>query len=108
MKKIGIFFALLSFVLLFQTNSNAQSDFVKQCVANRITIGNNTYIPMNLWERPARKVQTILWILKTFEEQSPELKVVCWKIEKQQTTYLGSKIIFGIWIQHEPNKKSKK
>jgi hypothetical protein len=112
MKKIGIFFALLSFVLLFQANSNAQNDFVKQCVAAKITIGNNTYIPINLIGfYPDEKMKTIFCIIDEFEKQNTNIVVQNWEIiwKSEYFNVLSKRNyvqkIFGLKIQHEPNYK---
>ena len=110
MKKIGLFIVLLVtfFFVIFPKDSKAQSDFVKQRVANATTVGNNTYIKLGLRDNPGNKALTILWIIKNFEERNPKLEVVSWKIEKQQFTRDSFEFIFGIFIQHKPNPYYKK
>ncbi|MDP3999137.1 MAG: hypothetical protein Q8P76_00905 [bacterium] len=71
-----------------------------------ITVGNHTYLPLNLdRRRPADVANVILTILDTFEKTHPNLKVTNWHIEKNQLAYTTGAYIFGLWIDHEPRIK---
>jgi|GEM_PF-3126037 len=119
MKKVGMFFVLvLSFVLLFQASSSAQNVFIKKCVSERITIGSNTYVPINLIGfYPDEKMKTIFCIIDEFEKQNTNIVVQNWEIiwkpeyfDRVSKRNYKQKI-FGLKIQHEPRpdyKKSKK
>jgi len=73
------------------------------------TVGNRTFIPLNVRGEPAKSenVRLILDVLNEFEKAYPNLKVTDWKIEKQQYTVSAPPIIFGIWITHEPKRPAR-
>jgi hypothetical protein len=68
------------------------------------TIGNHTYIPLNLRHLPAYNVSTILQVLNEFEKIHQELKVTGWRTELQQPLEHSTAFTFGIWIDHESRK----
>jgi len=50
-----------------------------------VTVGNHTYIPLNLFrEQPSNNTTEILKVLEEFENTHPEFQVTDWKIEEQQ------------------------
>ena len=69
-----------------------------------ITIGDHSYVPINLWGTPDEHAETILNIIKQFENIHQELEVTDWKVEKEQGAWGASNLIFGIWIDHKPRK----
>lgn len=80
-------------------------------VSVAVTVGNHTYIPLNIKgvnAVPAKHVQDILSVLAAFEKAHPELKVTNWHIEKQRYVVAYMKIrqtIDGLWVDHEPRTK---
>ncbi|MBI2450107.1 MAG: hypothetical protein HYV47_01065 [Candidatus Nealsonbacteria bacterium] len=68
------------------------------------TIGNRSYIPLNISGNPSEHISTILGVLTAFENAHPELEIVSWYIEKQQKAYITSNYIFGIWVDHRLRK----
>lgn len=66
------------------------------------TVGNHTYLPVNIYGVPADHVQEILQILFAFEKEHPELEITSWSIEKQPDVYARDPYIFGIWLNHRP------
>lgn len=66
------------------------------------TIGNHTYVPINLAGKPSEKIREILTALRVFEEDHPELEVLSFHMEKQQDAHGIAPEIFGIWITHRP------
>lgn len=66
-----------------------------------ITIGNHSYIPLNLAGDPDEYAEVILNVLKQFESAHPEFEISDWKIEKQQSTEDRTDRIFGLWIDHK-------
>jgi hypothetical protein len=68
-----------------------------------ITIGNNTYLPLNLQDFPPRNVKEILAALKNFEKTNPDLEILFWTIEQlQKPSYCRT---CGIWVYHRPRQK---
>ena len=67
------------------------------------TVGNRSYIPINIGGRPDQNVALILGVLKKFEEEK-QVEVVSWQVDKRQVGYATSAKIFGIWIEHRPKK----
>lgn len=70
--------------------------------SNTITVGNNSWVAINIFDTPAKDATLILEILDKFEKTHPELIVLDWKIEKNQDTHGTSAYIFGLWIHHKP------
>lgn len=109
MKKVSLFITLLSFVLVLPINLSAQNNFVKKCVSERITIGNNTYIPINLIGfYPDEKMKTIFCIVDEFEKQNTNIVVqnweIIWKPEYYDAVAKRNYVqkIFGVKILHKP------
>ncbi len=103
MKKVG-----LLFLLLFFCDLSAQDNIVKKSIKKITTIGNNTYITLNLYgDKPSNRYLTILLIIKQFEDSNKDLEIIHWNIEKQESGLDGYHI-FGIWIQHKRNSNYKK
>ena len=101
MKKILLPFWII-ITVFYSSKISAQNSFVSACVSNAFTVGNNTYVPVNLKEDPENKIETILWIIKTFADRNPQLVVMDWKIEGvRHTFFAGNSGIFGIWIHHK-------
>lgn len=69
------------------------------------TMGNHSYIPINIDGSPSEKILLILTILNDFEEIHPELEITHWHIEKQQRAKHTDRKIFGLWIDHKPKKQ---
>lgn len=69
-----------------------------------ITVGNHSYIPMNIFNTPSERVMSILEVLQRFENLYPDVRVTGWKIEKQQNSFASTSYIFGLWIDHEPRR----
>lgn len=69
-----------------------------------VTVGNHSYIPINLDGKPNENVDVILGALKAFESANPNLEVTGWQIEKQQLAYVTSPYTYGIWVDHHPKK----
>lgn len=67
-----------------------------------ITVGNHTYLPLNIKGNPNEHVQEILEVLESFEKKYPGLEVISWNIEKIQSGYVTTAYIFGIWVDTRP------
>lgn len=66
--------------------------------ATPVTIGNHTYIRMDIVEYPDKCTTVILGMLMLFEQEHPELEVISWSIEKRfNSVYMG-----GLWVNHRP------
>lgn len=69
---------------------------------NMVTMhGNYTWIPLNLKGTPENNKIYILGALNAFEEKFP-IEVLSFQIEKQQSAYVTSKWVHGIWVHHKP------
>lgn len=70
-----------------------------------VTRGNFSYIPVNRGGRPSDIIVNVLELLVAFEAAHPNLEIVAWQIEKQQS---DSKFVYdyfyGIWVTHRPKK----
>ena len=67
------------------------------------TIGNHSYIPINLYgQHPSDRSDLILRILKAFEEEHPELEMTGWKLEFTPLNGDSRGTIYGIWVDHKP------
>ncbi|PIP23918.1 MAG: hypothetical protein COX90_03895 [Candidatus Nealsonbacteria bacterium CG_4_10_14_0_2_um_filter_38_17] len=64
------------------------------------TIGNHTYLPINIGGDPSGHVQEILQIVDAFESAHPEWEVTSWSIESKYAGYGVRAYIYGIWINH--------
>lgn len=69
------------------------------------TIGNHSYMPLNIQGTPADHIDEILGALQTFEKNHPELEVVGWWVEKHQVAFRTSNYIYGLWVDHRPKGK---
>lgn len=84
-------------VLKKDPGAEQEMDFKSVC-----RFGDHSYIPLNISGRPSDHVETILNVIKSFEEKHPDLKTKDWKIEKTQDSKTTSDQIHGIWIDQEP------
>ncbi len=66
------------------------------------TNGNYTYIPLNTSGRVDQHIGEIMAVLNAFERAHNELDITSWSIEKQQSGYLTSPYIYGLWVNHRP------
>ncbi len=69
-----------------------------------ITVGNRSYIPLNIPGKPEEINHEILIVLKTFEEER-HVTITDWKIEKEQSATNAPEFIFGLWVDHTPSRK---
>lgn len=74
-----------------------------------VTMGNNTYLPVNFDGHPVIHAQFLLQKIDAFEKRHPELEVVSWRFEMQPGSVVDPRPhIFGIWIVHRPKRFKKK
>lgn len=73
-----------------------------------ITVGNNTYIPLNFDGSPSMHAKFLLQTIDAFEKKHSELEVVSWRFEMQPGSIDPRPHIFGIWVMHRPKKFKKK
>ena len=66
------------------------------------TVGDRSYIPLNIFGNPEDHTRELLLVLQVFEDAHPELEVIGWRIEKQQVARATPAKIFGIWVDHKP------
>ncbi len=66
-----------------------------------VTVGNHSYLPLNLPGNPSQHVSLILGALQAFEKAHPEWRITGWRIEKRQAGYAVQAYIFGLWVDHE-------
>jgi hypothetical protein len=65
-----------------------------------ITVGDHSYVPLNLEGNPDKNCRTILKTLDIFKQKNPGLEVISWSIEKQQLAEGAKEFVFGLWINH--------
>ena len=69
-----------------------------------VTVGNRSWVPLNLPGSPQEHAKEILDFLKYFEDKK-EVEVVDWKIDKQQSAQGAGEKTFGLWLDHRPRQK---
>lgn len=67
-----------------------------------VTVGNNSYISVDLSGTPEGNAMVILKALAEFEKNNPGKEVVGWFVEKQQDAHITRAKVFGIWVHHKP------
>lgn len=65
------------------------------------TIGDHSYISLNLEGNAAKNASAILHALEQFEKNNLNYRIVSWRIEGRVGTGLSDGYTFGIWIDHE-------
>ena len=75
---------------------------VRYDLTHALTVGNHSWLPINLSGKPANRAREILGLLDAFERAHPELVVGSWAVEKQQSSKTTSNEIFGLWVNHRP------
>ena len=105
MKK-SVFVGLLAGILLsfcFLHPAEAEGPAVFTEADGTMTMGNHSYIPLNLYrQEPVNNIGFILGALYTFEKNHPKLKVTHWHIEERESAQATWPILFGLWVDHEP------
>jgi|GEM_PF-2637303 len=69
-----------------------------------LTIGNNSYVPINEYAIPGKNPALILNTVKHFENTHPQLEIISWSIDKEQRAYVTARFVYGIFIHHRPKK----
>lgn len=67
---------------------------------NLVTIGDSSYIPLNIEGRTVFQVLPILGALDAFRQIHPELEVTSWSVEKDQEAHSTPATLYGIWVNH--------
>ena len=70
------------------------------------TIGNSSWVPLDLQVGSAGYAKKILWAKNRFEESFPELEVTGWKIQEEVNISMHRTYVRGLWIDHRPKKIS--
>ena len=65
-----------------------------------MTEGNFSFIPMHLEESAWYNSWAVLRVMNAFEKTHPELEIVGWGVEKQQSTYGSRAYLYGVWVHH--------
>lgn len=66
------------------------------------TIGNHTYIPLNIDGAASKNITVILAVLDAFEKTRPELEITSWSLLNDQVAYVTRPWVYGIWVNHKP------
>ncbi|MDD5289865.1 MAG: hypothetical protein PHT40_01520 [Patescibacteria group bacterium] len=72
-----------------------------------VTIGNNTYIPINFEGQACWYIIELLQVKDAFEKAHPELEVISWETYEHgqpRSGFLINGFIFGLWAHHKPRK----
>jgi hypothetical protein len=64
-----------------------------------VTVGNRSYLPLNLLGNASENHQTILDVLKKFEDEK-KMEITNWKVSERQTS-TTSAFTYGLWIDHK-------
>ena len=67
------------------------------------TLGNFSYIPLNLEGRADKNERYILTALDVFETSSG-FEIVSFQVEKKDDTYNRQPFTYGIFVHHKPKK----
>ena len=67
-----------------------------------ITVGNHSYIPLNIVGNSSQHFQTILEALQNFETSNPALHVTSFSVDSNTGYHASNDFILGIWLTHEP------
>ncbi len=70
-----------------------------------VTVGNHSYVPLNIDGEAKDNVQNILGALDAFEKAHPELEVTSWSLLSRQASYSTYGYTYGIWVNHRPRSK---
>jgi hypothetical protein len=96
--------AVLPSVIEFNSGEQCDWSVVK-------TLGDFSYLPLH-WDsktwpgiRPDDCPDRILFIVNAFEKEQPNLKVLSFNIERDQSAHSVLAKIYGIWIYHEKREK---
>lgn len=68
------------------------------------TLGNHSYIPLNIRGESKDYIDEILGVLYEFERAHPELEITGWRIEERHVSYGHGAYIDGLWVDHQSNK----
>jgi hypothetical protein len=68
------------------------------------TMGNHTWVPINMPGGLDENHPVVLKVLQRFEEEHPELEVYDVDVHFQQYAHRVSHCVLGIWIHHRPRK----
>jgi hypothetical protein len=69
------------------------------------TVGNHSYIPLNLSGYSNGFADLILNVINKFEIMHPDWKITDWKFQTGQSTNGLYDYTYGIWVDHEPRTK---
>lgn len=69
------------------------------------TLGNHSYIPMNVVGCDDECAGIILVVLNQFEKAHPELDVTSWNPVNRSSSYGTSANLSGLWVNHRPREK---
>jgi hypothetical protein len=87
--------------MLRHTLGSIGKGFVKK--GEIVTIGNHSYVHLDLAGESRDNVPEILNAIDGFEKGHRELEVTGWHIDKQQAAYVVAlDKVFGVWIDHKP------
>ncbi len=67
-----------------------------------LTVGNHTYVPINMEVAAEDNVEVILHTVAAFERQHTELEVTGFDIQAQQHAHTTQPYTHGVWIHHKP------
>lgn len=68
-----------------------------------VTVGNHSYVHLDLGGESREHVQEILQALDDFEKMHRNLEITGWHLDKQQEAWLTAlDRVFGIWVDHRP------
>ncbi len=67
-----------------------------------LTIGNNTYAPINMSGAADDHAEVILRTVAAFEREYPELEVTGFDVEAWQGAHTTQPYTCGVWIHHKP------
>ncbi len=67
------------------------------------TVGNYSYIPLNVYGSGEEHVSKILAVLDAFEKSHTQFEVISWNLQEQPRGYGVYPQLYGIWVHHHNN-----
>jgi hypothetical protein len=111
MKRVALVMVALALAIISCGCSKSPSVIVSfnkgKCVIDLSpvrTIGNHSFVPLNLKGESYQHTEEILLVLNEFEDKHPRLETVDWKIQQKTVSNGNDPVIVGLWIDHRKKK----
>ena len=83
-------------------NRNASTE--ANIMLNTVTMGDGSYVPINITGEAGENAEAILSAVNIFKESNPDLEIVSFQIDKRDgIPGVVPPRIYGLWILHQPS-----